>query len=307
MAKLNVSELTDVDWPAAMRFLTGEELPTEMAAGAVEAIERDADREEREEADRRRDWVRAKHESRAALREVLAQNDQLARAKERIGPLLKKWREYEPPERQIEREEATLSLGSATAKVVPPYQLNWGKEAGGGPVQMHTEQRKSDGWMIADVACPEDGDGSWGVGFSGLGIIFKPIFGGNLVFTATLSPIYFWYTGCTFADARSYGWYGLRVYRFRLDGTQDPPDTWYQKTTVQIWSDESWWSGEGPNEGIAPQAFGLNFGVSKDYYYALWAYYRVKASADGGGVFYDSAARAEMNGVVPSLTWNFTT
>jgi hypothetical protein len=210
-------------------------------------------------------------------------------------------------------EEPSLVIGSLEATVVPPYDFTWTYENSSGPVQITTQARRSDGFVFCDVKCPEDGNESNGVGRSALGIFFQPILDGKVRFSATPSLIFFWYTLCFLADARSRGAVGLQVYRFKLDGTLDPSanngpfDVHDYFATVDS---EQWFSDscqEEPHSGNLSPAMTIEFAVSRNRFYNLWADTRVNANADGGGLFYDSAARAEMNGMVPKMTWKFVT
>jgi hypothetical protein len=316
MARILLRDLRDVDWSSALRFLTHEEVPKEVEARAVAAIRSDTERWEREEAEKAREWRRLTKPSRDLLREGRRggiPDDRLAEAKKVVGRAVEQSPGFDPFELTVEPEEPSLVIGSMEATIVPPYDFTWTYQNASGPVHVTTQARKSDGFVFCDVKCPQGGNDSNGVARSALGIFFQPVVDGKVRFSATPSLIFFWYTHCILADARSRGAVGLQVYRFKFDGTLDPSPNngpfdvhdYFASVDSEQWYNTS--CQEGTHSGSLSPPMTIEFAVSKNRFYNLWVYARTNADADGGDFFYDSAARAEMNGIVPKMTWKFVT
>ena len=211
MSKVRPGQLTN-DWPSVLHFLTGEALSSDIEHKAITAISRDIDREERLEAEKRAEWARITAESKAVRRATAEGDDRVAKVQKPLRDALKKWHQHKRVVPAVEREEASLSAGSVNATLVPPYDFLWTNEKYGGPAELHTEARKTDGYLYSDVSAPEDGDASWGRSWSAVGVFFKPAFDGVVQFSSALpSIISYWYTGVSNADAATAGKVGLRV------------------------------------------------------------------------------------------------
>jgi hypothetical protein len=310
MARVHPGQLTN-DWPSVLHFLTGEALSSDIEHKAIAAISRDMEHEDRREREKRAEWARISKESRAIRRKAPDGDDRVAKVQAPLRAALKKWGEHKLVVPEVEREEASLSAGSISATIVPPYDFPWTSQKQDGPADLHTEARKTDGYLYSDVNCPEDGDASDGRAWSAVGAFFKPAFTGVVQFSAAFpSIISYWYTGVSNADAQTAGKVGLRVYQF-VNGKQNPPDSYLKQHSILLWDVKSTADlfaigGDGPNSDAYSPSLTLQFNASKDAYYNLWVYMKTGASADGGGTFYDSSARAEMNGFVPSMQWKLS-
>jgi hypothetical protein len=310
MARLHPDQLTN-DWTSVLHFLTGDALSSEIEHNAIAAISRDMDHEDRRERETRAEWARISKESRAIRRKPPDGDDRVANVQAPLRAALKQWGKHKLVVPDIEREEASLSAGSISATIVPPYDFPWKNQKQDGPADLHTDARKTDGYLYSDVNCPEDGDASDGRAWSAVGVYFKPAFSGIAQFSATLpSIVSYWYTGASDAEAHSAGKVGLRVYQW-VNGKQNPPDSYLRQHSISLWdvktdADLFDIEGEGPHSDVYSPSLTLQFNASKDAYYNVWVYMKTGASADGGGTFYDSSARAEMNGFVPSIQWKLS-
>lgn len=313
MTRVHPEQLTK-DWQSVLRFVTGGAVSKEIEQQALSAISRDMDREERLEAKRRDAWARISAQARAIRRDAGARDARVAKVQAPLRAALKKWREHELVVPVAVRDEASLSVGSLSATIPPPYDFLWTNSKSGGPADVHDEARKTDGYLSSNVSCPENGDASWGRAWSAVGIFFKPPIDGSVVFSSTIpSIISYWYTAASNADAESAGKIGLRVYRF-VKGKQNPPDTYLIQHSVYLWQDSTSAGlfeveGDGPySDAYSPPqtSLALQFAASKDASYNLWVYFKTAASADGGDLTSDSAAQAEMNGFVSSMQWKLS-
>jgi hypothetical protein len=308
MARILLSQLTN-DWPSVVRSLTGEGVTRGMEEAAIAAITRDMEREDLEDADLRADAKRTSRESWAIARELLGKNERVADIARLIRPAIKKWDAWEPPIRGVEREEASVAVGSLTATLVPPYAYSAVVPWNDGPAVIHTEARKSDGYLYTDVGRPDNDDAWDGKAAVFVGVPFKPAFDGQARLGTTVpSIISFWYTSVAFADAWTAGKIGVSVYRF-INGQQDPPNASYAHNSLQLWTGTSQGGlgGVGPHSEVYSPSVAVDFNASRDHDYALWAYFKAGAGAGGGGLLFDSGARAEMNAFVPHLKWKLTT
>jgi hypothetical protein len=324
MARILLSELRDVDWPSALRFLTREDVPKSVEEKAIAAIQADTDRRERRDAERVQEWRRLTERSRNVLRgsrRTGLSKDQLTEATTVVRETRKKYPGFEPFEPSVEKEEPSITIGSLEATVVPPYDFSWTYELPSGPVKIGTTARKSDGYLFCDVQCPDPSeldniafDESNGVARAALGIFFQPVVNGKVKFGAHPGPlIYFWYTDCILCDVKSRGAVGLQVYRFKLDGTLDPSPSnspvepahdYFATTDTELWYSDS---SDGSHDGAVSPWMAIEFDVSKNRFYNLWVYTRVNAHSDGANWDYAGAARAEMNGFLPKMKWKFVT
>lgn len=318
MARILLRELSDVDWSSALRFLTREDVPKSIERKAVAAIKRDIGRRGRAEAKREREWKRLSSKSRAVFRESLAgslSDAELQDVKSVVRLAVEQAPSSKDVKLKVEKEEPSIVFGSVEATITPPYNFWWTDEDTYGPADVHAVADKSDGTFNCYVTAPQDGDESSGWAWSALGILFSPFYNGNVRFGARPIVDYWWYDASFLADSKSRGAVGLLVYRFKLDGTLDPPPPsgspvgdspdYIASTDDELWYDDS---GGGDNhQGEKQPTLTVDFPVSKSRFYNLWCYARVNASADGGGWYYDSAAAAWMAGNIPSLKWKFVT
>jgi len=301
--RISLRDLSETDWPSALRSITGARIPSGIERKATSAIKNDTQRRIQTKIDRQRDWQRLRTNSQAAMRKALAGQQDMQETKQLLHASAEEWRALEIPEAVAEQEEPGIYIGSFSTTVVPPYGFNFGIEKGFGPVYLDTNENRADGSIFGNVVCPEDGAGSFGVGVSAVGIYLEPIIDSSIQFLATPALNFAWYTECAFADARSRGAIGLVVYRFRKDGTQDPSDKEWAYVETELWHDESWGWGAGPHEGSTATKLSTTFKASRGYWYSLYVFSWVQASADGGGTLYDSTSSSIMGGTVPSMTW----
>jgi hypothetical protein len=219
------SQLTN-DWPSVLRFLTGEAVSSEMQREAISAISRDIDEEERREAEKRIEWARISAEARAIRRGAPVADDRVAKVQGPLRAALKKWRDHKTDVPVAEREEASLSIGSMSATIVPPYEFSWRSEKSDGSADVSTEAQKDLGYLFSSVRTADNGDASAGKAWSAVGIFYKPPADGTLRFSSTPSNILsYFYTAVSNADAHTAGKVGLIVHcQIRVTHSADTRD-----------------------------------------------------------------------------------
>jgi len=134
-------------------------------------------------------------------------------------------------------------------------------------------------------------DESSGVARAALGIFFQPVINGSVRFGAHPTLIGGWGAAEINAHVKSRGAAGLKVYRFKLDGTIDPPPSndpnlahdYLAFTDTELWYYDS-------NEGSGGAEFSpwltIEFDVAKNRFYNLWVFARVNAMSDGCDLFW---------------------
>jgi hypothetical protein len=316
MERLRPEQLSK-DW--VVQFLTGESVPSDIERDAIAAFSRDADWEDRREAEIQAEWNRISAESRAVRRAVT--DDRIAKVQAPLRAAIKKWHEHKLVVPVVEPEEASLSIGSLSATRVPPYEFSWTAAKEDGPANVDPQVNKKTGSLLSDVSAPsvqidwsKPWDASWGRAWSAVGIFFQPKFDGVLKVSSTPPSVsIYWYTAASNAQARSAAKAGIRVYRF-VSGTrkQDPADRFLTQNSNPLWDDRIdadlfQTSGDGPvSDEISPALTCGPFSVSKEFFYNLWVYFKTAASSDGADLLSASSAQAAMSGVVTSIKWTLS-
>jgi hypothetical protein len=110
-----------------------------------------------------------------------------------------------------------------------------------------------------------------------------------------------WGDWCSFDSASADGWIGLYVGSYDLAGGFTGAVIDQQ---ITLWSDSSWWSGVGEQEG-SNSGYGLygSTHVDQDHQYLIWVWCGGDISAAGWGTFSGSGAGDDLNVAVPSITW----
>ena len=111
-----------------------------------------------------------------------------------------------------------------------------------------------------------------------------------------------WGDWCSTDGAGSDGWVGLYIGEYVVDGggfVGAPVDQ-----QISLWSDSSWWSGVGSQEGSSsgyPLFAQLN--VDNDHFYEIWVWGGTDVYGAGWSTFWGSAAGGDLSASVPSITW----
>lgn len=194
-------------------------------------------------------------------------------------------------------------LGSIGATQVPPYDYQWTWNAVNGNPDVNSETADAgSGDMSIDI-WTDLNNGSAISGRSAVGIYFyPPAPNGSLQIWSTPNFNYDWGDWCAFDSASADAWIGLYVGSYDLTGASTGAVVDQQ---VSLWSDSSWWSGVGNQEG-SNSGYGLYappIQVDQDHQYIIWVWAGGDVSAAGWGTFSGSGAGDDLNIGVPSITW----
>jgi hypothetical protein len=236
-----------------------------------------------------------------ALLEVIGR-DQMATTVQEVQGRLASVRDKELQYPEAPEVPSRIFLGSIGATVGVPFAYQWTSSAGTGSPSLSASADRTTGRMSFALA-DNLNNSSNGSGAAALGVYFKPMVP-NGILRLSASPAFTnsWGTFCAFCSAHSDGWIGLYIGRYNLSGGFDGDAA---KQQITLWSDDSWWSGTGPQSG-SNSAFPLfaQINVDSSHYYALWVWCGGSVSGCGfGSPFSGSGATARMSVTLPSITW----
>jgi hypothetical protein len=207
-----------------------------------------------------------------------------------------------PP--RARRARPRLFTGSIGATLTPPYDWSWTWEAGNGSPEMNSASADSQNgtWGVSDWASFNDSSNA--SARAAVGVFFRPPTEiGILRIWASPALNYDWGDWCVLDGAGSDGWVGLYIGEYDVGGggfVTAPVDQ-----QASLWSDNSWWSGVGGQQGSNsgyPLFAELN--VDNDHFYEIWVWGGTDVYAAGwGGLFSGSGAGGDLAATIPSITW----
>jgi len=212
-------------------------------------------------------------------------------------------RRVEPPAQRPARER--IFTGSLAATRVPPYWwasswmrtlgLNQGFETTAkGTVAGNLDL---DGEAHGDDPCAASARAWVGT------FVSPPTEVGNLSIWSLPAINYFGQDWTWFADGATYGWIGLFVQEYDINGV---PSGAPIAQKIELWGDHSWYtpSGEidlpGSNSGFPLSA---QLQVDNDHSYGLFVWCGVDVYGEGDGLYSFGGARGQLSVHVPSITW----
>lgn len=207
-----------------------------------------------------------------------------------------------PP--RARRARPRLFTGSMGATLTPPYNWSWTWEAGnGGPATNTASADNNNGtWSVSDWASFNDSSNA--SARAAVGAFFRPPTDvGFLQVWANPALNFDWGDWCVMDGAGSDGWVGLYIGEYDVNGggfVSAPVDQ-----QINLWSDNSWWSGvgeqEGSNSGYPLYAL---LEVDNDHFYEIWVWGGTDVYAAGwGNPFWGSGAGGDLAATVPSISW----
>jgi hypothetical protein len=243
------------------------------------------------------------HKYRLPLVELISKNQRAAEAVSGLRKLqaAAHARKRRAPHRT--KTEERIFVGSFGATQVPPYDYQWTWSAvNGNPTTNNETADENSGDMTLSL-WTDFNNGSSISGRAAVGIYFyPPAANGSLQIWSTPGFTDDWGDWCTLDGASADAWIGLYVGSYDLTGAFTGAVVDQQ---VSLWSDSSWWSGVGSQQG-SNSGFGLYappIQVDQDHQYAIWVWVGGDVSAAGWGTFSGSGAGDDLNVFVPSITW----
>jgi hypothetical protein len=200
--------------------------------------------------------------------------------------------------RAVER----VFLGSIGATQGPPYDYQWTWSAVSGNASENSESADAGSGDMSINIWADFNNSSSVSGRAAVGIYFyPPAPNGSLQIWSTPNFNYDWGDWCVLDGASADGWIGLYVGSYDLTGAFTGAVVDQQ---INLWSDSSWWSGVGEQEG-SNSGYGLYappIQVDQDHQYAIWVWAGGDVSAAGwGSPFWGSGTGDDLNiGVRPS-------
>jgi hypothetical protein len=205
-----------------------------------------------------------------------------------------------PPARKA---RARVFAGSIGAILTPPYNWAWTWEAGNGDPETNTASANNDdgSWSVGDWASFNDSSNA--SARAAVGVFFRPpTENGILQVWSNPALNYDWGDWCNLDGAGSDGWIGLYIGEYAADGggfVAAPVDQ-----QVSLWSDSSWWSGVGAQEGsTSGYPLFAQLDVDNDHFYEIWVWGGTDVYAAGWGGLFGSGAGGNLSAAVPSITW----
>jgi hypothetical protein len=201
------------------------------------------------------------------------------------------------------RARPRLFTGSIGATLTPPYNWSWTWKAGnGGPeVNSASADSRNGTWGVSDWTSQNDSSNA--SARAAVGVFFRPPTDtGFLQVWSNPALNDDWGDWCSTDGAGSDGWVGLYIGEYVVDGggfVGAPVDQ-----QISLWSDSSWWSGVGSQEGSSsgyPLFAQLN--VDNDHFYEIWVWGGTDVYGAGWSTFWGSAAGGDLSASVPSITW----
>jgi hypothetical protein len=205
-----------------------------------------------------------------------------------------------PPARAA---RSRLFTGSIGATVTPPYNWSWTWEAGSGDPAINTAAADAANgtWSVSDWTSLNNSSSA--SSRAAVGIFFRPpTENGILQVWSNPALNYFWGDWCFLDSAGSDGWLGFYIGEYAVEGggfVTAPVDQ-----QITLWSDNSFWSGVGQQEG-STSGFPLfaQLEVDNDHWYAIWVWGGVDVYGAGWGGLFGSGAGGDLSASVPSITW----
>jgi len=238
----------------------------------------------------------------APMLEALGKDAEVARAVASLKSLARqaRRRRLARPVLAPHRPRIVADLG---ATVPPPYDFQEVLVSTTGLPIGGSSADKTTGLITTNIGTDYDQPSSEIVTV-GVGIFFHPPTDcpGTLRISATVGYSSEWATLCAYAAAHSDGWVGITVEQFDMAGF--PAGVLVDQQNF-LWVDNSWWGGAGFNYGSS-SAFPLaaQCAVDNQHFYHVWVRCGGFIFAAGwSGRIGGSYAGSEINGNVPSITW----
>jgi hypothetical protein len=297
--------MTKVEPGIAVRDLFGgRSIPAETALKSMKTLEKRLDAEFTARTKSRSQLAEQMSKYRAPLLEVVGRDRGAAEAVGGVRRLQKSARERKLRDPHRAKPRAGVYAGSIGATVVPPYDYQWTWNAvDGNPGENSESADRGSGDMALHI-WTDDGNNSSSIsGRTAVGTYFyPPARNGSLQVWSSPSYTDDWGTYCVLDSASADAWMGLYIESYDLAGAPTGPVVDQQP---RLWSDSSWWSGTGSEEG-SNSGFGLYappIQVDQDHQYIIWIWMGGDVSAQGWGTFSGSGAGDDLSAHVPAITW----
>ncbi len=256
---------------------------------------------------RSQEAIRAEHrkaveKTHGPLRDMLNENKKVAAGVKELRELQARYAKTKIITPAVPKEQERIFTGSIAATVVPPFNYDWSWQATANSPDVATSSANRNTGQMSFSAWANMDHGSSANVRAALGIFFRPSVNNGIVHLSSAPALNFgWGDWCTLDGAHTDGWIGLIVGRYNLSGGFD---AWAVNQTINLWSDDSWWSGTGWQTGTN-SGYPLNawFTVDSSHWYAMWIWCGGDISADGWHTFWGSGAGSSMSVSVPSITW----
>ena len=183
-----------------------------------------------------------------------------------------------------------LFTGSIGATLTPPYNWSWTWEAGNGSpaTNMAAADNANGTWSVSDWASFNDSSNA--SARAAVGVFFRPpTENGILQVWSNPAVSYDWGEWCVMDGAGSDGWLGMYIGEYAVDGAglvSAPVDQ-----QINLWSDNSWWSGVGGQEGSnSGYPLFAELEVDNAHFYEIWVWGGTDVYAAGWGGLFGSGA-----------------
>ncbi|GEJ59096.1 hypothetical protein [Anaeromyxobacter diazotrophicus] len=250
----------------------------------------------------RREHLAALAKVHGPLRDLLGENEKVAAGVKQLRALQARYAKEQLAAPAAPEAKERIFTGSIGATVVPPFSYDWSWQASSNsPDEAASSADRGTGRMSFAAWANFDHGSSASVR-AALGIYFRPQTENGILHLTSAPALNFgWGDWCVLDGAHTDGWLGLIVGRYNLSGGLDG---WSVDQQLDLWSDDSWWSGTGWQTG-STSAHPLDawFTVDSSHWYALWVWCGGDISAAGWGIFSGSGAGSTMSVAVPSITW----
>lgn len=207
------------------------------------------------------------------------------------------------PQHQGHKPKLGIYAGSIGATVGPPYDYRWTWSAVSGNPDENSENADNNSGDMSINIWTDFNNGSSISGRAAVGTYFyPPASNGSLQIWSWPAISDDWGDWCDFDSAHADGWIGLYVGSYDLTGAFTGAVVDQQ---INLWSDSSWWSGVGEQEG-SNSGYGLYappIQVDQDHQYIIWVWCGGDVSASGWGTFSGSGAGDSLSVAVPWITW----
>jgi hypothetical protein len=244
------------------------------------------------------------NKTRSPLMELLAKDKRAAEGTSGLRALQAHAQKNKPKRPQHHGHKPAFGIfsGSIGATVGPPYDYQWTWSAVSGNPDENSETANDNSGDMAINIWADFNNGSSVSGRAAVGTYFyPPTSDGSLQIWSAPAISDDWGDWCAFDSASADGWIGLYVGSYDLAGGFTGAVVDQQ---ITLWSDSSWWSGVGEQEG-SNSGYGLyaSTQVDQDHQYIIWVWCGGDISAAGWGTFSGSGAGDDLNVAVPSITW----
>jgi hypothetical protein len=282
----------------------GRSIPAETALASMRSVEERLTTEFRQRVHRKAQLAEQMRKYRTPLLEVIDQHRAAGEAVTGVRRLQEATRDRKLHQPYRAKAREGVSIGSIAATVVPPYDYQWTWSAVAGNPDENDETADRDNGDMALHIWTDFSDNSSSVSArTALGTYFYPP-ASNGTLQVWSSPSYTddWGTYCVLDGAAADAWMGLYIESYDLAGAATGTVVDQQPL---LWSDSSWWSGTGSEEG-SNSGYGLYappIQVDQDHQYIIWVWMGGDISAQGWGTFSGSGAGDDLSAHVPSITW----